>query len=145
MKLDPTDAFARVQHALTLVELARYDDAKQSFDEAFAIDPSDAYTLCHFSVFMSTCRVSKYRNGNKALDFARRAIDEAGRDADWTGKAALAAALAESGDFEEAAKVQRRVVSDRELNEQDKEEQEARLKLYQDEKPYRYVPKKENK
>ena len=91
----------------------------------------------YYAFFRATCPVAKYRDGKKAVEMAKLAIEKAGKDADWEYPATLAAAYAEVGDFELAVTEQRKVLDDKHIDATDKKEQEARLALYRAKKPYR--------
>ena len=68
---------------------------------------------------------------------AKQALDRAGKDTNGEYEAALAAAYAETGDFDLAIAEQKKVLADTSLDKQDRERMEKRLALYQNKKPYR--------
>jgi hypothetical protein len=68
---------------------------------------------------------------------AQKAIQLAGKDADRNYWAALAAAYAETGDFDKAIAEQTKAVADKSLDREDRESMEKRLNLYKQKKPYR--------
>jgi len=71
------------------------------------------------------------------VTLAKKAIEMKGKDADWNHFAALAAAYAETGDFELAIVEQRKALDDKSLDKDDKAKMEKRLELYRAKKPYR--------
>ena len=84
---------------------------------------------------LATCSDSKYRDGGKAVESAKTACTLT----DWKQPSfldTLAAAFAESGDFENAIKWQSKAI-ELATDPAEKHELQSRLKLYQDKKPYR--------
>jgi hypothetical protein len=83
----------------------------------------------------ATCPDARYRDGKRAVESATRACElSEWKDAVFIDS--LAAANAEAGDFEAAVKWQSKA------NElypaaEDKKQEEERLKLYREKKPYR--------
>ena len=65
------------------------------------------------------------------------AVELAGRAKNWRYDAALAAAHAEVGEFDIAVIEQKRVLAAKGINAETRAEMEARLKLYEERKPYR--------
>lgn len=114
-----------------------YDKAIQDFIEGMRIDPNHAPIIDSIAEFYATCPDAEYRDGKKAVEMAKLAIEKAGKDAGWEYSATLAAAYAEAGDFELAVSEQRKALDDKHIHATDKKEQEARLVLYRAKKPYR--------
>ena len=84
----------------------------------------------------ATCPDGKYRDGKKAVALASKACEMT----DWKGGcslAALAAAYAESGNFEKAVKYQKQALEDKTSSEELVESRRERLKLYEQKHPYR--------
>jgi hypothetical protein len=86
---------------------------------------------------MATCPVEKYRNGKEAVELATKACDLSGlKDAAIID--VRAAAHAEAGEFADAVYWETRAVGMvARATTHDAETYRARLKLYQDRKPYR--------
>jgi hypothetical protein len=96
---------------------------------------NDAFTKNNLAWFWATCPNAQYRDGKKAVDLATKACEITGwKYAELLGT--LAAAYAEAGDFDSAVTVQ---TDSNTLNPDagSKARGEARLKLYQEKKPYR--------
>jgi hypothetical protein len=86
----------------------------------------------------ATCPEARFRDGKKAVESATRACELA----DWKEPdvlSTLAAASAESGDFDSAVKWQEKAQG-LYWDADDKEQGLARLILYQAKKPYRETP-----
>ncbi len=136
LKINPKHANAVCSKAETFAKLKKYDESLEYFDKALKID-SSAGIYDVYAFFRATCPDAKYRDGKKAVEMAKLAIEKAGKDADWEYSATLAAAYAEVGDFDLAVSEQRKVLDDKHIDATDKKEQEARLMLYRAKKPYR--------
>ena len=136
LKLDAKSVYAIRFKAMTLAKLKKYDEAVEHFAKALKLDPS-ASIYQVYAFFRATSPEAKYRDGKKAVELAKLAIEKAGKEADWEYSATLAAAYAEAGDFELAVTEQRKALDDKQIDATDKKEQEARLALYRAKKPYR--------
>ncbi len=136
LKLDAKSVFAIGVKAMSLAGLKKYDAAVDHFEKALRLEQKD-WVYKRYAFFRATCHDAKYRDGKKAVELAKLAIEKAGQDADWGYSATLAAAYAEAGDFDLAVTEQRKVLDDKQIDATDKKEQEARLALYREKKPYR--------
>jgi hypothetical protein len=106
-------------------------------NEAVRLDPNSPNGYVYRAWLWSTCPDNRFRDGQKAVEDAKRVCemlrenDPSYRDA----LEALAAAYAETGDFDAAVEHQTKVVN--ETRGFDNSEQRSRLKLYTDRKAYR--------
>jgi hypothetical protein len=89
----------------------------------------------------ATCPDGRYRDGKAAVEDARRAAELTGWK-DPYGLSALAAAFAESGDFEEAVKWQVKALEDERYRREVGTGAAKRLSLYRERKPYHLPVKK---
>jgi tetratricopeptide (TPR) repeat protein len=115
--------------------LSRYDKALSDFNEAIQIDETCARAHRARAWLWATCSNGKYRDGQKAVASATRACDLT----DWTdyfSLETLAAAHAETGDFEAAIKWQNRANVLR-PGAGENPVGEARLRLFRQKKPVR--------
>jgi len=123
---------------LHLAEQGLYGQAIDSYYRALAfnLEYADAYN--NLAWLQATCPNEKYRDGEKAVENASKA-SRLGVGRNWRYTATLAAAYAESGNFEEAKLWQARAI---ELapDERSKQELRAHLELYKQGKPYRQEP-----
>lgn len=136
LMLDPKRVFSVGVKAMTLAKLKKYDAAVGHFEKALRLEQKD-WVYKRYAFFRATCLNAKFRDGKKAVEMAKLAIEKAGKGVDWEYFATLAAAYAEVGDFDLALTEQRKALDDKHLDATDKKEQEARLALYRAKKPYR--------
>jgi tetratricopeptide (TPR) repeat protein len=122
-----------------LPKMKQYAETVRDFEEALRLTPSIDWLHRDYGFFRATCSESNYRDGKKAVELAKKAIELAGKDADWEYHAALAAAYAEASQFDKAVAEQTKALEDKSLDREDRDKMEQRLKLYGEEKPYRDV------
>jgi tetratricopeptide (TPR) repeat protein len=115
-----------------------YVDAIADLEEAIRIDPRFFYAHIQLARILSTCEKAEFRNGKQALQLAKRAAELGQRDTK-AGLEVMASALAECGQFDQAAEAQTRASK---LPNPDKSSDE-RLKLYAARKPYHGKPTEE--
>jgi serine/threonine-protein kinase len=112
-----------------------YAAALADYDTAIRVAPRRAFTHAQRAWLLATCPEAKYRNGAEAVASARRACElTEWKDADTLDT--LAAASAESGDFDAAVRWETRAI---ELTPQNPDQAplRARLDLYRQKRPYR--------
>jgi tetratricopeptide (TPR) repeat protein len=121
-----------LQRGKTWVKKKQYEKALADFNEVVRLDPKGAYGHTALAWFLATCPEAKYRDGRKAVESARYAC-KLSKGADEF--AALAAAHAESADFDQAVEWQTRAIAlaPAEL----RSEYEQRRQLYKNKRPYR--------
>jgi tetratricopeptide (TPR) repeat protein len=113
-----------------------YGKALADYRKAVDLSPKDASSSFYYSglaLFLAGCPDARYRNGKKALAAAEKAYN-------WTKgpgeMAALAAAHAELGQFEQAIEWQSKASESAPA--EFKDFYRARLRQYQEQKPYRF-------
>lgn len=115
-----------------------YDRAVADFREGVKLMPDDAAALNSLAWFLATCPDPKFRNGDEAVTVAMKACTVS----NW-GQAfyvdTLAAAYAETGQFNEAIAYQIKALSRDQLDSSKLDEMEKRKELYQQHKPYRQM------
>jgi formylglycine-generating enzyme required for sulfatase activity/Flp pilus assembly protein TadD len=106
------------------------------FNKAVEVDPENASTHNQIAWLFATCPEEDYRNGEKAVELARKACELT----DWKLASymdTLAAAYAEAEDFDAAVKWQTKVLELAPDDEDLKARLRSRLELYRAKKPYR--------
>ena len=119
-----------------------YEKAVNNFQVAIRIDPAFDEALRNFAWLRATCPDVKFRGGEEAVRLARKACEVT----EWKDREcldAIAAAYAESGEFDKAIEWETKAL-DLPPQPEDKPdwarwraEAQQRLKLYQQHKPYR--------
>lgn len=136
IRLRPDDAMAHNNRGYNQQLSGNYQEALQDFDRALELNPLYTMALQNKAWLLATCPQDDIRDGEAALAAAKKAIDQRGTRVAGDLKA-LAAAYAESGDFENAVKHQQTVVD---MVEADAEAQEKEiLQMYRAKKAYRFT------
>jgi serine/threonine-protein kinase len=148
-RLKPDDPAAHASAATALISLGNtsfaagaFEAANAAYNEACHIAPQDARTLNECAWFWATCSDERCRDGKRAIESARRACELTS----WKIPQivdTLAAASAESGQFDEAIMWQTKAL---ELANQSspgvRKELESHLELYRAKKTFRQAPPK---
>jgi tetratricopeptide (TPR) repeat protein len=107
IRLDPKFASAYRNRGLAHQEKKEYAKAVQDYTEAVRLNPKYHWPYADLAWLWATCPQEEFRNGPKAVAYARRACElTQWKDAD--SLAALAVAYAEAGDLEEAVRWQKK-------------------------------------
>jgi len=101
--IEPTDAGMLHNRAVVLATLGRYGEAVGDYHRALEHEPDSGGTLNNLAWLLATAPDSALRDGPRAVVMARRAV-AVGRTGAWLDT--LAAAHAESGDFEAAVRAE---------------------------------------
>jgi tetratricopeptide (TPR) repeat protein len=115
--------------------------AAKDFTKAAELDPENPTTLDDLAWLLATCPESPVRDGKKAVTLAKKAClltDHRNMLLVET----LAAAYAESGNYEAAMETQKKILDDKEYMKLYGDSVRLKLKLYEDNKPYHTVPVK---
>jgi tetratricopeptide (TPR) repeat protein len=134
LRLKPDHTGARMNLGSLLVRQGRFEQAVAQFEEALQINPRKAEADNELAMIWAAAPEARYRNGRRAVEAATRACALT----EWKNPAFLdtcAAAHAEAGDFDAAAKWQTRAI-DLLTDENQKADFRSRLKLYKAKKPY---------
>ncbi len=116
--------------------LGDYKLALQDFQAALQHFAPDEAILSNFAWLLATCPDDSIRDGKKALALAQKAC-ELTKWRDWQKLDALAAAAAETGDFNKAIDYQKRALAMNEGTPKARQEMKERLSLYEQHKPFR--------
>ncbi|OHB64627.1 MAG: hypothetical protein A2Y77_05970 [Planctomycetes bacterium RBG_13_62_9] len=116
---------------------SEYGRAVHAYESAAAAAPWHAEMLDQLARFQATCSQAEFRNGTKAVENATKACELSQRDNSGHIDT-LAAAYAEAGRFEQAAKWQRQAMTklSAETRPGRRADCEARLRLYQEGQSY---------
>ena len=114
----------------------KYTNAIQDFEKTIQLEPQSRKANNLLAWLLATCPDDKIRNGKRAVDLATKVCEMSG----WTNYAyvdTLAAAYAETGDFDQAVKYQKQAASINSIPEGNRTNVENRVQLYLQHKPYR--------
>jgi len=109
IELRPEYASAFSKRAALVARRGAYGDAERDFLKAIEIDPDEPDTLRRLAWLYATCPRENYRKGAEAVRLAEQAV-ALDKQNDWRRPEALAAAYAETGDFEKAVYWQDRAI-----------------------------------
>jgi tetratricopeptide (TPR) repeat protein len=135
IRLAPEARGAYLDRGIIWEEKREYAKALADYDHTIRLSPKDPHTHNARAWLLATCPDSTYRDGAKAIESAKKACDLTdSKEAVFLDT--LGAAFAEAGEFESAVKWQSKAI---ELtpSPEDKRDFQARLRLYEDKKPYR--------
>ena len=136
--LQPQNANAHFQLGLTLNDLGRSKPALAHLDEAIRLQPGSAPMLWQTAWILATSPDGSSRNGARAVELATKAV-QLSEGKEVHAFDALAAALAETGDFSAAVEVAEKASAMALVRNDDKltDAIEQRTRLYRQRLPYR--------
>lgn len=111
----------------------RFDKAVADYNEALKLDPKNGRLLNSLAWLLATSADATLRDGKRALQLAREAHDTDRNNANLLDT--LAAAYAETGEFEEAVRIQMQVLKDTSFA--NNPGARDRLELYRARRPFR--------
>jgi tetratricopeptide (TPR) repeat protein len=142
LRLDPQIEMLHYRRGQAYNALKEYAKAKADFVVALERDPDYPNLLCAYAWQLATSPDAEFRDAKKALELAQKANQKF----NWKVAAhveTLAAAYAESGEFEEAVKWQKKAlelfVAKAKAHPGLHKAMQARLKQYETGKPFRGV------
>jgi tetratricopeptide (TPR) repeat protein len=139
IQIAPKDADDYAVRGVAYFKKGNYKEAGSAFEKALQLFPNNDSVLGRFAWFRATCPDASLRNGKEAIRMSMRACERT----NWKEPAhieTLAAAYAETGDFDGAVKYQTQAMKMKsEYGPIDKKTRE-RLALYRDHKPWRSEP-----
>jgi tetratricopeptide (TPR) repeat protein len=139
IRIAPKDADDYAVRGVAYFKKGKYKEAASTFEKALQLFPNNDSALSRLAWLRATCPDASLRNGKEAIRMSVRACERS----KWKEPhyiTALAAAYAESSDFDEAVKFQTEAINmTSEYGPVSKEARE-RLALYRDHKPARSEP-----
>ena len=140
IQLEPNNPSYYYERALLWKHNGDYESAVADLTRALELQPEHPRLLNELAWILSTCGADQIRNGRRSVELAQKAVEITKRKNPQCLDT-LAAAYAETGQFDMAVKAQQQAISLL----TDPEEIEihlTRLRLYVDHKPYREINKK---
>jgi tetratricopeptide (TPR) repeat protein len=136
LRINSDDYNAFLARGWALSKTGQYDKAARDYADAIKLAPNSDVAYNCMAWIRATCLVSEVRNGAEAVLAATRACELAEwRRAEWIDT--LAAAYAESGNYEEAVQYEKRAINMRGTNEDKLAQMQHRLMMYEHSQPYR--------
>jgi tetratricopeptide (TPR) repeat protein len=111
VSFEPGNSFARFMEALALVRLGRHAEARARLEAGLAALPEDLDLTYALARLLASSPQSAVRDGARALQLARK-LFRAGTAADIEYAQTLAMALAETGQFDQALKIQQAMIEE---------------------------------
>ena len=139
IRIDSSNGFYYFNRGLAFNRKHDWGKAKSDYERVIRLNPADSEACNELAWLLATCPDDSIRNGAEAVAIASKACELA-RWKDWNFLATLATAYAESGDFAQAVKFQKMVLSIDKLTEQERKDESQRLDLFEKKKPYRDKP-----
>jgi tetratricopeptide (TPR) repeat protein len=136
IQLDPQDAANLIKRGAAYMSKKDWDSACSDFSDAIRLAPEDGDAYSVLAWLWATCPEAKFRNGDKAVEYATKACQLTLWE-DANQFESLAAAYAETGKFDEAVEWQTTALQSPDFPEEQREDAERRLKLYKEGKPHR--------
>lgn len=136
IRLNPGFSETYTARAHAYAAAGEFDKAIEDNNTAVRLDPKNAEAHNGLAWLLATCRAEPVRNGTQAVAAARKAC-ELSDWKNWNFIDTLAAALAEAGDFDQAIRYQKQVMSMDSDTAEKRAEAQRRVELYQQGKPYR--------
>jgi Flp pilus assembly protein TadD len=109
LEINPNNAGIHLNLGLCFYGLGRMEEAISQYQTALHIEPADPAAQNDLAWLLATCPQASLRNGNKAVELARRADDLVGGE-NPVILHTLAAAYAEAGRFSEAVETAQRAL-----------------------------------
>jgi len=126
---------------VTRQELRNYDGAKKAWERVLELTPGHVRAQARLAWLLATCPVDELRDGPRAVQLARSAVDSSQGEG-VMAREALAAALAETGDYPQATAVAAQLLEDTQLPHEPDRAGRVRAALYeyQSGRPFRATP-----
>ena len=115
-----------------------FDKAMDDYQSLLKLNPDDQLAHNNLAWMLATCDEEHARNGSTAVEHAKKAVEISEGRLPWIIDT-LAAAYAESGDFDKAVQTQQQAIQ-LTTDERQRDDLRTRLELYQQHKPYREKP-----
>ena len=135
IELEGRNGAAFASRATVFKYMKEYEKATKDYARSVELDPKDERCLCQYAWFLAGCPDAKFRDGNRAVELAKKALKlKKSRDA----LESLAAAYAETANFDEAIRSQKEAINLPITRREPEDAGRRRLELYKKKMPYRF-------
>lgn len=136
IRLTPNEVLIWSERGYGYAQQGLWTNALADFDHALALSPMDPEALNEKAWTLATCPLDSLRDGTEAVRLSMKSCDQTSWKA-WNFLDTLAAAYAESGDFEKAVKYQTDAIAATPSGNTELGGMKDRLELYRQRKPFR--------
>jgi tetratricopeptide (TPR) repeat protein len=139
IRITPRDSYDYAVRGSAYFSKGNYKEAASDLEKAVQLSPNNASAVSYLAKIRATCPDASLRDGKEAIRMSMRACELL----EWKEPAAiftLAAAYAETGDFDKAVKYQTQAINMKSQYGPVSKEARERLALYRDHKPWRSKP-----
>ena len=134
LKADPKNETVYSLRGSAYLSIGKHAEAIKDYEQAIKLKPDDSELQNNYAWVLATSPEAKLRDGKRAIELAKQAA-EASEYKEAYILSTLAAAYAETGDFENAVKWSTKAVEVGEAK--DKDELQKELDSYKNKKPWR--------
>ncbi len=131
LKIDPEHAWGYLFRGNAYCRAEKFKLAIKDFEKAISISDRDARCLATLATLLAICTDKTIRDGERAVKLAQEANDRS--DNEYLDE--LAMAYAETGDFKQAIKIEKRAIK-KCGDPEEKAKFEKRLKVYESGQPF---------
>jgi tetratricopeptide (TPR) repeat protein len=139
IRIIPKDADDYAVRGRAYFKKGNYKEAASAFEKALQLSPNNDSALGRLALFRATCPDASLRNGKEAIRMSMRACELSKWKEPYRIEA-LAAAYAETGDFDKAVKYQTQAINMKSAYGPVDKKTREHLMLYQAHKPARIEP-----
>jgi tetratricopeptide (TPR) repeat protein len=139
VRIAPNDSDDYAARGRAYFKKGNYEEAASAFQKALQLSPSNDFALGGLAWLKATCPDASLRDGKESIRMSTRAC-ELSKWSEQDHLQALAAAYAESGDFDQAVKYQTQAIKMKSAYGPVDKETREHLALYQAHKPARSKP-----
>jgi tetratricopeptide (TPR) repeat protein len=137
---EATNATSLAMRGFCYYKKGRFGEAEKDYHQAIQIDPKNPSAWNNLGWLRATCPIASMRNGKEAVEAATKACNFSSWT-NWTRLDTLAAAFAETDDFQQAIKYQKQALDMTAAGDKERKAMQDRLALYEQQLPYRETQK----
>ena len=134
LRLNPNDSTALAMRGCAYFKSSQFDKVEHDYIEAVRLGPTNDVAWNSLAWFRATCPVASFRNGKEAVEAATKACELA-KWARWEWVDTLAAAFAETENFEKAVIYEKKAMGMNGVEEKDRKNMQRSLTLYEHQQP----------